>query len=396
MKDKILFVDDEDNLLSAVRRMFRNRFDLTFAHSPDVALTMLETEGPFSVVVSDMRMPGMNGIEFLALVKERAPNTVRIMMTGNSDQQTARTAINEGQVFRFLQKPCSTEEIEKVVVEAIGHYRILNFERTLLEETLQGSVSLLSDILSLTAPELFHQASGMQPLVEELAKTLAPEEVLQVKLASLFSDIAAVVVPPELLLKAREGVTLSTDESHALYYSLDLSRSLLSRIPRLQRVAELIFFQYKNFDGTGEPRNTETAEVPMGSRIIRTCKDYFHLKKQGLTIVDCFKTLNARGGIYDPRVLKSLAELILQKGKEPTERRITKSLTSAGFKAGQKLEEALFTVHGLLLFAAGTELSELSIRRILNHARITGIREPVLVSEVYVENNKEENYDTAK
>jgi response regulator RpfG family c-di-GMP phosphodiesterase len=385
MKDKILFVDDDDNLLSAVRRMFRNRFDLTFAHSPDVALGMLQTEGPFSVVVSDMRMPGMNGIEFLGKVKEKAPNTVRIMMTGNSDQQTARTAINEGQVFRFLQKPCSTEEIEKVVIEAIGHARILNFERTLLEETLQGSVSLLSDILSLTAPELFHQASGIQQIVEDLAKKLAPAEVLQIKLASLFSDIAAVVVPSELLIKAREAVSLSVDESHALFYSLDLSRSLLSRIPRLQRVAELIFYQYKNFDGTGEPRNAEIADVPMGSRIIRVCKDYIHLKKQGLSIVDCFKTLTSRSGVYDPVVIKSLAELILQKGKEPAERRVSRSSLASDLEAGQRLEEALFTVHGLLLFAAGTELSELSIRRILNHAKITGVREPVLVSEIISE-----------
>ena len=381
MKDKILFVDDEDNLLSAVRRMFRNRFEVIFAHSPEVAITLLDSDGPFSVVVSDMRMPGMNGIEFLKIVKEKSPLTVRIMMTGNSDQQTARTAINDSQVFRFLTKPCSAEDIEKVVIDAIGHYRILNFERTLLEETLQGSVSLLSDILSLTAPEFFHQASGIQSLVEDMAKKLAPEEVLQIKLASMFSDISAVVVPAELLLKAREGAKLSIDESHALYYSLDLARSLLGRIPRLQQVSELVYYQYKNFDGSGEPVNTNESDIPMGSKIIRICKDYFHLKKQNLTIVDCFKNLSSRTGVYDPLVIKSLMELIIKKGKEPSEKRISKRVFANDFKAGFRLEEPLFTINGLLLFAAGTELTELSIRRILNHARITGIKEPALVSE---------------
>ncbi len=385
MKEKILFLDDEDNLLAAVRRAFRGRFDLHFAHSPDVALSLLEKEGPFAVVVSDMRMPGMDGIEFLKVVKERSPNSVRIMMTGNSDQQTATDAINDGQVFRFLNKPCSTESIEKVIIEALGHYRILTFERTLLEETLQGSVSLLSDILSLTAPELFFQASDIQPLVESIALKLAPEEVLQVKLASLFSDIAVVVVPPELLIKAREGASLSADESHALYYSLDLSRSLLSRIPRLQRVAELIFYQYKNFDGSGEPRNLDVKEVPVGSRIIRTCKDYMHLKKTGLSTVECFKTLTLRKGTYDPIILKCLAEIVLKQGLETQTQRNLKRVGATGFEPNQRLEEALYTVNGLLLFAAGTTLTELSIRRILNHAKITGIQDKVLVSQIPME-----------
>lgn len=386
MKEKILFVDDEDNLLSAVRRLFRNKYDLTIVHSPEIALEQIEIEQNYSVIVSDMKMPGMDGIEFLKLAKQKSPKSIRIMMTGNADQETARTAINESQVYKFISKPCSADEIEKVVSEAVQLYKTLNIERTLLEETLQGSVSLLSDILSLTAPDLFYQASEIQPSVEKLAQRFCPDEILQVKLAVLFSDLPIVVIPEELLKKAREANELTTDESHALYYSLDLSKSLLNRIPRLQKVSDIVFYQFKNIDGTGEPRNQSTSDIPIGSKIIRVCKDYYHIKKSGKSIIDTFKILNSRKGIYDPEILRAFAELIIKNEKTPDEKRIPRPIGLAELTQNQRLEAPIYTNNGLLLFAQGTILNRISIQRIINHSKITGIKEPIIISEIKREN----------
>ena len=113
MSEKILFVDDEENILSAIKRQLRKQFDLEFTLSGQKGLDIIKQKGPFAAVVSDMRMPVMDGIKFLSNVREISPDTVRIMLTGNADTQTAVDAVNEGNIFRFLVKPCSSETLSK-------------------------------------------------------------------------------------------------------------------------------------------------------------------------------------------------------------------------------------------------------------------------------------------
>src|SRR5882672_4792554 len=111
MNTKILCVDDEPNVLEAFSRSLRKDFQVFVAQSGEQGIAMIENEGPFAVVVSDMRMPEMDGIQFLSRVRETIPETVRVMLTGNADQQTAMNAVNEGNIFRFLTKPCSPEAL---------------------------------------------------------------------------------------------------------------------------------------------------------------------------------------------------------------------------------------------------------------------------------------------
>ncbi len=115
---KILFVDDQPSLLNAMARHFESRYDVHTAIGGKIGLEMIDGRA-FAVVVSDMQMPGMDGIEFLQHVRERAPDTIRVMLTSNDDQQTAVDAVNEGAVFRFLNKPCQAEELERVLEQAV-------------------------------------------------------------------------------------------------------------------------------------------------------------------------------------------------------------------------------------------------------------------------------------
>lgn len=130
MTEKILFVDDETNILQAIQRQLRKRFDLATAEGGDEALRILKEQGPFAVIISDMRMPNMNGVELLALVKELHPDTVRLMLTGNADQETAMEAVNSGQIFRFLTKPCPPATLITALALALSQYRLITAERS--------------------------------------------------------------------------------------------------------------------------------------------------------------------------------------------------------------------------------------------------------------------------
>ena len=166
MTTKILCVDDELNVLEALSRSLRKDFRISIAQSGELGISMIENEGPFAVVVSDMRMPEMDGIEFLGRVQSMSPETVRIMLTGNADQQTAIRAVNDGNIFRFLNKPCPSDVLTSALTAGLEQYRLVNAEKNLLEQTLNKSVEVLVDILAIVNPTAFgrsHLASPAAP-----------------------------------------------------------------------------------------------------------------------------------------------------------------------------------------------------------------------------------------
>jgi len=116
----VLFVDDEPNLLAAIARKLRRDFDVLTACGPEAGLECLRDQGPFIAVVADMQMPGMDGIVFLSRVKEIQPDAIRIMLTGNADQNTLRRAVEEAEISRFLTKPCSPELLRDAIMEIVG------------------------------------------------------------------------------------------------------------------------------------------------------------------------------------------------------------------------------------------------------------------------------------
>ena len=138
MQERILLVDDDRNILDGYRRSLHGEFQVETAESGQEAVKLLESSGPYAVVISDMRMPGMDGIELLKRVKTASPDTVRIMLTGNADMQTAIEAINEGSIFRFLIKPCNKETMARTITAALVQYRLITAEKQLLEQTLSG------------------------------------------------------------------------------------------------------------------------------------------------------------------------------------------------------------------------------------------------------------------
>ena len=116
---KVLFVDDEPNLLSALARTLRRDFEVVTACGSEQGMVVLDEAGPFDAVVADMQMPQMDGIEFLKVVKSRQPGAVRVMLTGNAEQGTLKRAMEEAEIARFLSKPCSPESLRDAILEAV-------------------------------------------------------------------------------------------------------------------------------------------------------------------------------------------------------------------------------------------------------------------------------------
>jgi DNA-binding NtrC family response regulator len=209
MTDRILFVDDEPNVLSSIRRSLRNKFSVETAGGGDEALRKLRTDEEYAVIVSDMRMPGMSGVEFLAEAKKLAPNSVRLMLTGNADQQTAVDAVNVGDVFRFLNKPCQGDELSKSLTVAVRQYQLITAEKELLESTLRGSIKALSDVLALSSPEIFGRATRLRNHVRRFAMQLKLDDVWQHESIALLSQIGCAAISEDLVKRHRSVAAMA-------------------------------------------------------------------------------------------------------------------------------------------------------------------------------------------
>jgi len=121
--DRILFVDDDKNVLESYKRLLHKEFEIETVEGGEQALAEFHLFGPYAIVISDMRMPGMNGAEFLSRVRQLAPATVRMLLTGYRDIDMAIEAVNEGRIFRYLTKPCNKSNLIKAIKLGLAQYR---------------------------------------------------------------------------------------------------------------------------------------------------------------------------------------------------------------------------------------------------------------------------------
>jgi len=123
-RPRILLVDDDVQVLDGLQRQLRGQFDVTATSDPKEAIRLVVAEGPFAVVVSDLRMPGMDGVSLLFLIRQSAPETVRVLLTGDADMEAAISAINQGNIFRFLTKPCTPAILIRTLEASVEQFRL--------------------------------------------------------------------------------------------------------------------------------------------------------------------------------------------------------------------------------------------------------------------------------
>ncbi len=375
MSKKVLFVDDEPNVLAAFKRQLYRNFEVYTAVGGEQGLEILETKGPFPVVVADMNMPGMNGIRFLIRVKEINPETVRIMLTGNSTLETAIAAVNEGNIFRFLTKPCPPEQLSRTLEAGIRQYELVTAEKELLEKTLRQSIHVLTEVLSMVNPTAFGRASRVSRVVRDICRLLDVEDSWQAEIAAMLSQIGCVVVPEETLLKAYKGGPLSHEESEMFYNHVKVGTDLISNIPRLEAIAEIVAYQEKLFDGTGLPEDAKRGRaIPLGARILKVALDFDTLVASGHSPEEACLIMETRHGWYDPDVLSALKHLAdLRRVEE------IKFLKVEELIPGMILADDVKTTSGVLVIKKGQEVIPSMKVRLLNYKRAMGIAEPLKV-----------------
>lgn len=375
MGEKILFVDDDPNILSAYQRQLRKQFTIQTAPGGDLGLEAIATHGPFAVIVADMRMPGMDGIQFLSKVREKAPDSVRMMLTGNADQQTAVDAVNQGNIFRFLTKPCPPDVLEKTLAAGIEQYRLITAEKELLEKTLHGSIKVLTDVLTLVNPTAFGRASRLQRLVQAISAELKVEKPWQIEIAAMLSQLGCITISEDILTKLYSGINLSEQELQTFHTHPQIGSSLISSIPRLENVAEIISYQEKCFDGSGMPYNNRRGEeIPLGARMLKLAIDFDSLVTSGMNNAQAYTVIQERQKWYDQKIVVALKKVITtEKGYEvkfAKAHELTKNMT---------LAEDIKTSSGKIVLAKGHEITPLIRIRFINLAQTKEIQEPIKV-----------------
>lgn len=349
-RHRVLFVDDEPRILESIKRVVRGDFDVDTALGAALGMAMVKAAGPYAVVVSDLRMPGVDGIAFLSAVRRVSPDCVRILLTGYADLDAAIKAVNDGQVFRFLKKPCSPAAMLQVLTAAFAQFDLIIAERELLEGTLQGSITALSEVLALISPLAFARAVRVKACVGAFAERYDIPNRWQFEVAALLSQLGAASLPKELAEKIYFGQELSQEErAQALEIPLSAAQ-IVSHVPRLDAVREILAHQHRDFSAPNrDAPGPWGLDIPLGARLLRVAFDFDVLVSQGLSIRDALIRLAKRIGTYDPDVLQDFVSW----QREDLLTRRTRELTLGELRVGMMLAVDVVTEHGVLLIARG-------------------------------------------
>ncbi len=382
---KVLVVDDDPAMLRALQRVLRGRVALEVTERPENALQLIAKNGPYAVIVSDMRMPSMTGAELLAEVRAIAPDTVRIMLTGNVDQETAKVAINQGGISVLLNKPVDPDRLIAEVLKGIESYKSAALEQDIMERTTSGSMRLIVELLAFSDPGTFEIAVRSRDLAKSLAASLQVRNAWEVEIGAMMNQLGRLILPRHIFEQIHDNQDLSYAELEALDKLPKRLRQLVNNIPRLSGVAELLYYVRQRFDGTGIPGDGVRGDrIPIGARIIAVAEEIVRMEQVGISRSAAVETMSARRGFYDPAILEAARG---QKGQlssagEASEQRAV-ILTLAQLLPGHMFLTDVYTREGVLLITAGNIATGNTIERLRNHSRLSGVKEPFRVdSEV--------------
>lgn len=376
MSEKILFVDDESSVLEGYKRLLGRERSIDTAIGGAAGLASIVESGPYAVVISDMRMPQMDGAQFLARVREIAPETVRLALTGYVDVDTAMHAVNEGNIFRFLTKPCSKEDLLKAIEAAMEQHRLINAEKQLLEQTLQGSVHVLCEVLSFSNPAAFGRAMRLRSLVQQVAKSTSLKSAWQFEIAAMLSQLGCVTLPPELMNAAYTGARLSPEDQKKYDAHPAVAWQMLSSIPRMEAIAQMIANQ-NNPHPRIEARNAEErSEIEFGIQLLQAGLAFESYLSRGVTPAEAARKVRATCKACDAAILNSLDQLV------PLIPQLARECAIADLAVGMTLQQDICNSIGLLVVAKGQELTYQWIERLkgLSKLGVIGRRVNVMMA----------------
>jgi response regulator RpfG family c-di-GMP phosphodiesterase len=416
---RILFVDDEPNILSSLRRLFRSQgYQVLTAESGKAGLAILETEA-IDLIISDMRMPEMDGAQFLEHVRASWPDTIRLLLTGYSDIQSILAAINRGEIYRYITKPWDDNDIVLVVRHALER-RVLEHEKKRLETLAQQqneelkalnasletkvskrtaeltkannamvelngklkasfltSIKVFSNVIEIRGGNLAGHSRRVADLARKIAvkMELAAPEVQEIFVAGLLHDIGKIAFSDDLLVMP---VSLMKGEQLNLYRKHPVrAEQLLMPLDDLRGAATILRSQLERFDGEGSPDGLSGFNIPIGARILSIASDYDNLQigtlvqrqlrsDEALPLI-----LQARGKRYDPQIVNVFQEIISGKS---TEMRHDIIIDARSLLPGMVISRDLLNHEGFLLLSAENKLNERLIRQIIDFETAGGAK----------------------
>jgi len=372
-RSRILCVDDEPRILEGLALHLGRRYEVHRATSGAAGLELLESEGPFAVVISDMRMPVMDGAAFLAQVHERWPETVRMLLTGFSDMTAAAAAVNDGGVFRFLTKPCPTKKLRAALDDALAQHRLLTAERDIKERTLTGIVQVLGEILSMAQPSAFSRAMRCRELALATCRELQREEPWQMEVAVMLSQLGWITVPEQTLERWRRGDRLEPGEDEMLQRLPTVASRMIERIPRMESVAEIIRLQGLARE-LGQRGETDGDEVPLETHVLNVVFDFDALVRTGMSQGRALGELLESDEGYHPDAIAALTTAV---GRAPE---TSSRLVDIGsLREGMVLDQDVCSIGGTLLVARGSAITAALLERLSNWHHVNGLEGPVRV-----------------
>lgn len=397
----ILLVDDEPGVLASLRRLLRpTGYRVITAESGAAALDMLSVY-PVDLIVSDMRMPGMNGAEFLARARERYPDIMRILLTGYSEVDSAVRAINEGGVYRYLNKPWDDQDLLLTVKHAIEqrtlaceaqrlaaltrrqnetlqqlnagleaqvHARTEEIRQTVmfLEGAQRDLKTNFTNMVQVCASMIEMRCGAMarQSLrVADLARRIAIEygltglQVQDIFHAGLLHGIGKLSLPDALLNTSLDRLT--AEQAQQFYQHPLRAQMVLTPVRQLEHVAQIIRHQYERFNGRGTPDRLAGQAIPIGAGIVALARDFEGLiageiVKQRLSADQAAEMLKAQSGLrYDPDLVVRFLAVLRQQGEVMPVRQIS----SGELREGMRLADDLLTRRGVLLITRDSVVS---------------------------------------
>jgi len=383
----ILLVDDEIKVLHSLSRTLgeENFDDIKTTQNAQEALTIIKKTPNLALIISDYRMPGMNGIEFLSQVHKTSPDITRILLTGAADLDMALDAINRGHIFRFLVKPCVDELLIAAVKDGLRQNELITSEHDLLKKTLYGSIKVMVDTLSVLNPGIFAQSGRLRNLARELANALQLEEQSwEIELAALLSQIGAVTIPVNILERWQNGEKLEESELKLIRSIPRIGKVLIRNIPRLENIADAVGFQNCAYNGQPTIEIPSAERIPLMARILKVIIDFDILNEKTQNPAATFQSMLAREAEYDPMIFPVFRQCVLRSQNQiyyqtTSAAKGEKEVRVENIRLGMLLSRDVLDKNGALVVSKGPLNNEVLLQKLLNCARSKTIVEPVYI-----------------
>lgn len=328
-KYDVLFVDDDPNILRAIRRNLHGKFKICIAETIEDAIDKVNNF-TFPVIVSDMKMPVMNGADFLILVKETQPQAIRILLTGESGLEEAIKAINESDIYKFLKKPCPTERLIETINSALRIYNAHHIEELIMEKSVKGFVLIISELMHIISPEIFKKSNDVSRIIKSPRTFFPIKDSWSVEVAALLMYLGSI----NCKIYSYDKIY----NSETMVKILNKSANLIFKVPKFEEVHNILY----ELAGYYEKKET-IEELDCDSKVLKLIIDYYHMVGHS-NFKEQFLTMYSKNILNDiPNMLGKNKELEINADKLETNMTAT---------------ENIITISGSILVNKGDEISE--------------------------------------